>query len=168
MSKLSAQERELLEAAYKYAVKNELPLTKISWALSTILDRPDNAVYHKLKSLDDEIELEFEPRVEREEVKEIEMPLEDRVGEIVKVEAVSVRTYGVVCSVEGTTRTLLLHISEVANEFIQDLSEYVEQGDKFNAMLIVNPEEELGLSTRRVAPLTQKRTITRQIAEKGE
>jgi predicted RNA-binding protein with RPS1 domain len=166
MSKLSVEERELLTAAYKYAVKNEIPLTKVSWALSSVIDRPDNAIYHKLKGLDGEVEVELDQVPDRTEYKEVEAPLEDRLGEVVKVEAVSVRTYGVVCAVEGTTRTLLLHISEVANEFIQDLAEYVEQGDKFNAMLIVNPQEELGLSTRRVAPLTQKRTITRQTADK--
>lgn len=157
------QKKILLAAAVKYAKVAGVPLTKVAWALATILKRPDNTVYHELKALEGELDFgqdlsafQHELQPEIEEDMDSNDSLESRVGEIVLVKAVSVRSYGVVCTLDGATRTLLLHISEVANEFIEDLNDYVRPGDRFEAMLVSNDKGRLGLSTKRVKPLEQK------------
>lgn len=172
-NEVSKEEKVLIMAGLKFAQKVGMPMTKLAWGLSTIIGKPDNVLYHKvretkrllendveLEELDDirQIETEVTQHLEEEEMNQdlAEEELEKRVGDIVKVRVVSVKSYGAICTVEGTVRTLLLHLSEVADEFIDDMSAYVMPGDEFYAMIIVNPKGQLGLSTRRVAPLKRR------------
>ncbi len=161
---MQTEEQILLTSAVGYARVNSISLTKIAWALSSLLQKPENAIYHKLK----EIDLDFDPtlfdifgvpvtdydKIPYEEDIEDDY-LESKVGEIVIVEVLEVKTFGVICKVENTTRTLLLHLSEIANEFINDVSKFFKKGDKIQAMLIINPKGELGLSTRKLKPKNQ-------------
>ena len=96
--------------------------------------------------------------------------LEQKIGEIVKVRVVSVRTFGALCAVEDTTRTLLLHLSEIADEYIDDVSMYLEEGDEFLAMLIMNKvTNRLALSTKRVGTVKRKKPRVGAYAEeRGE
>jgi len=170
MTKRNQEEAKkiFLAGAVRYAHASKAPMTKVAWALATILKKPDNVVYHELRVVEEELasngDLEdMTGRLSQDEVVEEELGdeevLENQVGEIVTVKAVSVRSYGVVCVVEGTTRTLLLHISEVANEFIEDLTQYVAPGDRFEAMLVSNDKGRLGLSAKRFKPLKKKEIV---------
>ena len=172
-NELSKEEKVLIMAGLNFAQKAGMPMTKLAWGLSTIIGKPDNVLYHKVREakqllendvafeeLDNigQLETKVTQQLEEEEMDQdlTEEELEKRVGDIVKVRAVSVKSYGAICTVDGTVRTLLLHVSEVADEFIDDMSSYVMPGEEFYAMIIVNPKGQLGLSTRRVTPLKRR------------
>ncbi len=156
---MDQSEKILLIAAVGYSRSSNISLAKISWALSSILQKPENTIYHKLKGFDMELDTELQElytlRRLSDKVGDVDEEIEDdslesRIGDIVTVEVLSVKTFGAVCRIEDTTRTLLLHLSEVANDFITDVKDYVWEGDKIKAMLILNPKGQLGLSTRKI------------------
>lgn len=166
MDAVRAHEDQFLKAAVVFAKATNVPMTKVAWALSSLMETSDSNVLYRMKQIalmkEKEIEAEIESVRERltKDLDDLEYQapgLEQRLGEVVIVEVVSVRTYGAVCKVEGTTRTLLLHLSEIADAFIDDVSEYLEVGDKFPAMLIVNNKGQLALSARRFKSLEKKR-----------
>ena len=162
---MDQDEKLLLVSASCFSRSRNVSLAKIAWALSSILQRPENHVFNSLKEIDINLDAELtkiagvrklaESYSELEEELMNEDRLEERVGEIVDVEVLSVKTFGAICKVEDSTRTLLLHLSEVANEFISDLNSLISKGDKFQAMLIINPKEELGLSTKKIGGIPQ-------------
>ncbi len=157
---MEQSENLLLIAATGYSRSNNISLTKIAWALSAIMQKPENNIYYKLKNLDSNLDEELKKlyglRNLSNEVEEemdqdfIDDVLESKVGEIIDIEVLSVKTFGAVCKVEGSTRTLLLHVSELADQFIDDVRNYIKEGDKLKAMLILNPKGDLGLSTRKL------------------
>jgi len=156
-------EKVLLVASAGYSRSANVSLTKVAWALSAIMQKPENNIYHQLKEVDDELEKELTNLYGTRELAEqldqddsedlFDDTLESKVGEIVNVEVLSVKTFGAVCKVEESTRTLLLHVSEVADQFIDDVRKYLKEGDKIRAMLILNPKGALGLSTRKINAL---------------
>jgi transcriptional accessory protein Tex/SPT6 len=156
-------EKTLLIASVGYSRSNNINLSKISWALSSVMQKPENSIFNKLKKIDQELDEQLKDIYGiRKMAKKLSMDeeiiddnLENRIGDIVNVEVLSVKTFGAVCRIEGTTRTLLLHLSEVADEFITDLRTKLKEGDIIQAMLITNPKEELGLSTRRINALQE-------------
>lgn len=156
-------EKTLLIAATGYSRSTNTSLTKIAWALSSIMQKPENNIYHSLKTIDNELDEELKniygirrlaQQDEDGEEDLVDDVLESRVGEIVTIEVLSVKTFGAVCKIEDTTRTLLLHVSEVADQFIDDVRKYIKEGDKIKAMLILNPKHELGLSTRKIKAIS--------------
>ena len=156
---MDQSEKILLIAAAGYSRSNNVSLSKISWALSAVMQKPENSIYHKLKEIDGSLDEQLKDLYGvrnllagiDDEVEKVEDDcLEDRIGEIVSIEVLSIKTFGAVCRVQGTSRTLLLHLSEVTNEFINDLGKHLKEGDQLEAMLILNPKGELGLSTRRI------------------
>ncbi len=160
------EEKLLMMAGLAYAEKTGTSKTKIAWALSSIMGRTDGSVYNQLCAMDNKIPKgvwELLDLNATEEVQEFEDDLivkddylEQKIGEIVKVRVVSVRTFGALCAVEDTTRTLLLHLSEIADEYIDDVRMYLEEGDEFLAMLIMN-KDRLALSTKRIGTVKRKR-----------
>lgn len=154
-------EKTLLIASVGYSRSNNINLSKISWALSSVMQKPENSIFSRLQKIDQEFDEQLKEiygirKIAKklnvdEEI--IDDNLENRIGDILNVEVLSVKTFGAVCRVENTTRTLLLHLSEVADEFITDLRTKLKEGDTLQAMLITNPKEELGLSTRRIKAL---------------
>lgn len=164
----SKEEKLLMMAGLAYAEETGMSKTKIAWGLSSIMGRTDSSVYSQLCTMDNEIPKGVWKLLDlndTEEVQEFEEDLvvkddylEQKIGEIVKVRVVSVRTFGALCAVEDTTRTLLLHLSEIADEYIDDVSMYLEEGDEFLAMLIMNKvTNRLALSTKRVGTVKRKR-----------
>lgn len=152
-------EKTFLIAAVGYSRSSNTSLTKISWAMASILQQPENNVYYKLKKIDDDFDKELKAIYgirelasdAEEEYEEIaDDNLESRLGDIVNAQVLSIKTFGAVCKVENTSRTLLLHLSEIANDFVDDVRNYLKEGDRLKAMIIVNPEGKLGLSRRRV------------------
>jgi len=162
----SKEEKLLMMAGLAYAEETGISKTKIAWVLSSIMGRTDSSVYSQLCAMDNKIPKgvwELLDLNATEEVQEFEEDLvvkddylEQKIGEIVKVRVVSVRTFGALCAVEDTTRTLLLHLSEIADEYIDDVSMYLEEGDEFLAMLIMN-KDRLALSTKRIGTVKRKR-----------
>lgn len=164
----SKEEKLLMMAGLAYAEETGMSKTKIAWGLSSIMGRTDSSVYSQLCTMDNEIPKGVWKLLDlndTEEVQEFEEDLvvkddylEQKIGEIVKVRVVSVRTFGALCAIEDTTRTLLLHLSEIADEYIDDVSMYLEEGDEFLAMLIMNKvTNRLALSTKRVGTVKRKR-----------
>lgn len=163
------EEKLLLLSALKYSEVTGMSKTKLAWGLANIMGRTDNGVYSQICALSKEqveIPEEFWQLVDKQE-QDIELIdnemdivddyLEQKIGDIVNVRAVSLRTFGAVCAVENSTRTLLLHVSEIADEYIDDVSMYVEEGDEFLAMIIVNKQtNRLALSTKRVGTIQRK------------
>ena len=170
--KMSSEEKVLVAAAARYAKVEGVPLTKMSWVLSSIMPIPENSMLHRLREASQNVEVDQSLESLRKQlIDEGESDviatedLEKRLGEVVTVEALSIKTYGVVCKVEGTTRTLLLHLSEIANAFISDIGDYVSVGDKFPALLIVNVKGQLGLSTKRIDSLKKKSDVEKAYKE---
>ena len=161
-NEMSEKERELYIAALRFLPESEASLAKMSWAIGSLVPKPDNIVYDNLKRLqgelfevengyEEEIREHYSRRIEHEEDR-----LEDRLGEVVTVEVVAVKTFGLICRVEGTTRTLLLHISKIANTFVDDPANFAPVGDVFEAKLVLNPEGGLALSAIGHKPLERK------------
>lgn len=147
------EEKRFMLAGLRYAEAVRMPRTKLSWGLASLMNRPDSSVYQQLGSLQRDWDEEVE---DYEEELQFAETLEKRVGDIVTATVISVTTFGALCSVENTTRTLLLHISEMANEYISDVGEYVWSGDVIQAMIIVGSNGRLALSTKRIGPLKRR------------
>lgn len=160
---MSNPENILMVAAVNYSRSENVSLAKVSWALSSLLQKPDGSVYYRLKEIDDNLEVEMKAvdtikrttenmviGKDNHVIENEDDALESRLGEVVNAEVLSVKTFGAICRVENTTRTLLLHISEMANEFIEDVRDKVKEGDTIKALLIINRKGELGLSTKRI------------------
>jgi len=161
----TAEEKVLVAAAAQFAKAKSVPLTKMSWALAAVMNMPENNVLHRLREASESIQADQSLEGLRKQLEDeaesdvlVSEDLEKKLGEVVTVEVLSVRTYGAICKVDGTTRTLLMHLSEVADAFIDDIGDYVAVGDRFPAMLIVNAKGQLGLSARRIESLEKKKT----------
>jgi len=171
-------EKTLLIASAGYSRSSNVSLTKIAWALSAVMQKPENNIYHKLKEIDNVLDSELKSiygvrqlsnQLDQEEQEDLfDDTLESKVGEIVDVEILSVKTFGAVCKVEDSTRTLLLHVSEVADQFIDDVRKYLKEGDRIKAMLILNPKGALGLSTRKIKSVSSGEDDYRQLYQQKE
>lgn len=80
------------------------------------------------------------------------------VGQILKVKVMNVSEYGAFVetldenSVEG-----LIHISEIRDEYIEDIHDYFKTGDIVEAKIIkMMPNQKMGFSTKSLNPPTQK------------
>jgi len=151
----SAEEHQLLEAGLKFVQTSGVPMTKVAWGLASIIGRQDNAVYHRMQSM---ASGSFDPTAELDEdVTDEDERLDRRVGEVVAARVASIKSYGALCVVEGTTRALLLHVSEIADEYIDDVNEYLAVGDVVQAILVVSTKEDrLALSTKRIGTVKRK------------
>lgn len=159
MEKISHEEVVLERAALSFATKRGIPVVKAAWAVALLTGKPDSAILKRLEDyakngpMPDELPDSSDDLLNENKRYEDIVSLESRVGEVVRARVLSLKTFGAVCSVLGTTRTLLLHISEVADTFVSDITDYAFEGMEFDAMIVVNRKDELGLSTRRVKPL---------------
>ena len=175
----TVEEKNLLIAGIRYAEANGIPKTRLSWSLASLMNRSDSTMYHQVSEMarvladltnavplignGEKPDMQFDVVPDQDLVEDMIQPDEDldkRIGEIVDVQVISLMTYGALCSVKGTTRTLLLHISEMADAYIDDVTDYVKVGDSFPALLILGAKNRLALSTRRVHPL-ERRNRTR-------
>ena len=160
----STEEKNLMVAGIRYAEANKITKTKLAWSLAGLLGRQDSVLYQQLCELSRVMNdlKEDEEVVMQQEVVEDELTLTDenldkRIGEVVSVRVIVVKTYGALCVVEGTTRTLLLHVSEIADEFIDDVNMYLAVDDIVQAMLIVSAKENrLALSTKKIGSVKRK------------
>lgn len=168
----SKEEKFLMLAGVRYAESVKMPKTKLAWFLAAVLGKPDSAVYYQMKKVSekaasmteadwavfdfDEVQADLMEEQAKQELND--ETLEQNVGMIVPVKVISVKTFGALCQVLGTTRTLLLHVSEIADEYIDDVHEYLSEGDEFLAMLILaKNNNRLALSSRRIGSVKRKR-----------
>lgn len=150
----SKQEQDLFKAALDYAKISGVSKTKLSWALAALVGRKDGEVYHRLCGIESG---KCDVAEDEEELTLTDESLDRRIGEVVFARVVSVKTYGALCVVEDTTRTLLLHVSEIADEYIEDVSAYLNEGDLIQAMLVVSTRENrLALSTKKIGSVKRK------------
>ena len=72
-------------------------------------------------------------------------------GDIVKAKITAIEKYGAFASIDEEYSGLI-HISEITEKFVRDITEYVEIGDEINVKILLIPEEhnQLRLSTKNV------------------
>lgn len=72
-------------------------------------------------------------------------------GDIVKAKITAIEKYGAFASIDEEYSGLI-HISEITEKFVRDITEYVEIGDEINVKILLIPEEhnQLRLSTKDV------------------
>jgi S1 RNA binding domain protein len=89
---------------------------------------------------------------EYEAVKKVvkEKPKKDPIGEIVDGEVTNVTAFGAFVKILSLGEEGLVHISEVANEFITDISKFVSVGDEVQVKVMSrNAKGKLELSIKR-------------------
>jgi len=75
---------------------------------------------------------------------------EDIIGHIVEGEIVNITNFGAFVSIEGKEEGLV-HISEIANEFITDINDFVKVGQKIKVKILArNKRNKLELSIKQV------------------
>lgn len=163
--KFSKEEKDIIVAGIKYVEATKIPKTRLAWSLAGLFGKQDSMVYHQIceiarvvRELGEGAVDEHSTGIEiaEEELTSVDESLDKRIGDIVLATVVVVKTYGALCVVEGTTRTLLLHISEIADEYIDDVNNYVNVGEEILAMLIASTEGRLALSARRAGGLRKR------------
>ncbi|ATZ18643.1 hypothetical protein ESOMN_v1c02590 [Williamsoniiplasma somnilux] len=76
------------------------------------------------------------------------------INQIVKAKITDIAPFGAFCAVEldGKTYKGLIHISEIANEFIRDINEFIEPGQEVEVKILSIDEakNQLKLSIKQV------------------
>lgn len=76
----------------------------------------------------------------------------EHIGEVVQGEVVRIRTYGAFVKLE-TGETGLVHISEIAEEFVRSVSDFLVEGEAVTVKVLGrNEEDKLNLSIKQVLP----------------
>ena len=83
---------------------------------------------------------------------------EFKVGEIIKVQVIGSQHYGIfIKALDDETYTGLIHISEISNDFIKDVSKVSKVGDIIYAKIldVDNASKHLKLSIKATLPKTR-------------
>ncbi|MCQ2455290.1 MAG: S1 RNA-binding domain-containing protein [Clostridia bacterium] len=79
-----------------------------------------------------------------------------KVGEIVEGKVVSVKDYGVFVSI-GEELSGMVHISEVANDYVNNINDFIKLGDIVKAKVInIGEDNKISLSIKKATPKPQK------------
>ena len=94
---------------------------------------------------------------------------EDIIGKTVEGSITNITNFGAFVSIEGSEEGLV-HISEIANEFITDISEFVSVGDKVKVKVLArNQKKKLELSIKQAEGVAEKPAPTKpEKKEKGK
>ena len=77
---------------------------------------------------------------------------DELIGHVVEGTITNVTNFGAFVSIDGGEEGLV-HISEIANEFITDINQFVKIGEKINVKVLArNPKNKLELSIKQVVP----------------
>ena len=88
--------------------------------------------------------------------------MEERVGEILEGKVTGITKFGAFVALPGG-RSGLVHISEVANAFVSNVSDHVQVGQTVRVMVLsVTPEGKINLSIKRALADAQPRTEPRE------
>ncbi len=77
------------------------------------------------------------------------------VGDVVEAEVVKVAAFGLYVKLPSGQEGLV-HVSQIANEFVKNVSDYAVLGDKFQVKVLQNRGGRLELSAKVVEPLKKK------------
>ena len=96
--------------------------------------------------------------------------MEYTVGQIVEGKVRSLTKFGAFVSLPGGA-TGLVHISEVANVYVTEVSEFLHEGDAVKVMVIGTENGKISLSVKRALPPAEKKPrasgATRPTAERA-
>lgn len=85
---------------------------------------------------------------------------EELIGKIVEGEVTNVTNFGAFVRLADSGEEGLVHISEVANEFITDIDRFVKVGDKVNVRIMArNDKGKLELSIKRTKEKEEKPSL---------
>ena len=88
--------------------------------------------------------------------------MEEHIGEILEGKVTGITKFGAFVALPGG-KSGLVHISEVANAFVSDVSEHVQLGQTVKVMLLsVTPEGKINLSIKRALAPAQPRAELRE------
>lgn len=76
-------------------------------------------------------------------------------GEVVEVEVVKVADFGIYVKLPNGQEGLV-HVSQIANEFVKNVGDYARLGDRFSVKVIQNRGGRLELSAKVVEPLKKR------------
>ena len=82
--------------------------------------------------------------------------MEYTVGQIVEGKVKSLTKFGAFVTLPGGT-TGLVHISEVANTYVTEVSEFLHEGDEVRVMVIGTENGKISLSIKRTLPPAEKK-----------
>ncbi len=83
------------------------------------------------------------------------------IGKTVEGSITNITNFGAFVSIEGSEEGLV-HISEIANEFITDISEFVSVGDKVKVKVLArNQKKKLELSIKKAEGVAEKPALTK-------
>lgn len=77
--------------------------------------------------------------------------MEPQVGTILEGKVKSITKFGAFVTLEGG-KSGLVHISEVASTFVNDVNDYLEIGQSVKVLVMTNENGKIGLSIRRAEP----------------
>tara|TARA_Y100001968_G_scaffold273013_1_gene265555 strand:+ start:3029 stop:3460 length:432 start_codon:yes stop_codon:yes gene_type:complete len=81
---------------------------------------------------------------------------EEIIGKTVEGSITNITNFGAFVSIEGNEEGLV-HISEIANEFISDISDFVSVGDKVKVKVLArNEKKKLELSIKKADGISEK------------
>ena len=81
---------------------------------------------------------------------------EEIIGKTVEGSITNITNFGAFVSIEGNEEGLV-HISEIANEFITDISDFVSVGDKVKVKVLArNEKKKLELSIKKADGISEK------------
>ncbi|MBH38485.1 RNA-binding protein S1 [bacterium] len=81
---------------------------------------------------------------------------EEIIGKTVEGSITNITNFGAFVSIEGNEEGLV-HISEIANEFISDISDFVSVGDKVKVKVLArNQKKKLELSIKKADGISEK------------
>ena len=84
-----------------------------------------------------------------------------KVGDIVEGKVVSVKDYGAFVAVDNETSGMV-HISEVANDYVNNISDFLKLGDKVKVkVLTISDEGKISFSIKKAMPKSETRENNR-------
>lgn len=83
------------------------------------------------------------------------MPNELSLGDVVEGKVTAIKEYGAFVSLLSG-RSGLVHISQIASEYVKHVEDYLAIGDKVNVKVIDLSNGRISLSIKQVEPLTRK------------
>ena len=77
--------------------------------------------------------------------------MEPQVGNILEGKVTTITKFGAFVALEGG-RSGLVHISEIANTYVNDVRDYLQEGQSVRVLVLLAGNGKLNLSMKRVQP----------------
>ena len=86
------------------------------------------------------------------------------VGAVFEGKVTGITKFGAFVALEGTGKSGLVHISEVANTYVSDIRQHLTEGQDVKVMVIGNENGKLNLSIKRLEAKPQREFAPRNTA----